>query len=110
MQRRISWGNKKIQEFNQVSTPSNSEESKRLKSNTKWGNEYIEQITPENRGSNEINIDIEEDEDSIRIPAEARQRYIDELNFKTNNDFIMERNEELVKENNKSKEEPITSM
>jgi hypothetical protein len=96
MKRRISWGNKKIKEFNQASTPSNSEESKKCKSNTKWGEEYIEQITPDNRGSNEIDIDIEDDDDSIRIPAEERQRFIDELNSKSARDFNMNKNDDFV--------------
>ena len=96
MKRRISWGNKKIKEFNQASTPSNSEESKKCKSNTKWGEEYIEQITPDNRESNEIDIDIEDDDDSIRIPAEERQRFIDELNSKSARDFNMGKNDDFV--------------
>jgi hypothetical protein len=96
IKRRISWGNKKIKEFNQASTPSNSEESKKCKSNTKWGEEYIEQITPDNRGSNEIDIDIEDDDDSIRIPAEERQRFIDELNSKSARDFNMGKNDDFV--------------
>jgi hypothetical protein len=81
--RRISWGQRKVKEFKQISDPSDTkkqEEQKddakagRRKSNTKWGPEETFILSPDlEHSSDKAMADFEEEDDSVTIDPEERK-------------------------------------